>query len=80
MKVKELIEKLNKFDQESQVLCYTEDDQVLDEGHLFKLFDIDNIDISEGETERDEDRRPTIRWGKTSHSRKFTTLHITGIF
>jgi hypothetical protein len=36
MKVKELIDKLAKLDHEIEVVCYTEDEDLLLKGHGFK--------------------------------------------
>jgi|GEM_PF-1682600 len=43
MKVKELISELSKHDPELEVICYTEDEQFLQEKHLFRLIEIEWI-------------------------------------
>lgn len=80
MKVKDLIDKLNKYDPNSEVLCYTEDGSVLDKEHLFKLFVIESMAISEGEPEKGDDNVPTIKFGKSPFSVKHVVLYITGSF
>lgn len=80
MKVKDLIGKLNTYDPNSDVLCYTEDDSVLDKDHLFKIFIIESMDISEGEHLRDDNNIPTIKFGKSPLSVKHVVLNITGSF
>ncbi|NLF97535.1 MAG: hypothetical protein GX569_12405 [Candidatus Riflebacteria bacterium] len=80
MKVKDLIGKLNAYDPNSEVLCYTEDYSVLDKDHSFKLFVIENLDISEGEPQKGDDNIPTIKFCKSPESVKHVVLYITGSF
>lgn len=80
MKVKDLIAQLSKHDPNSEILCYTEDESVLNKNHLFKVFIIESLDISEGEPLRGDDNVPTIKFGHSPFSVKHVVLNITGSF
>lgn len=77
MKVSELINCLKQFDGELNILCSSEDQDLLAENHLFRLFEIDNIGIAEGEMKRVDDAVPSIRFGKTEYSQKFVVIDLT---
>lgn len=79
MRVAELIEKLRKLDPKLEVLCYTEDEALQSEGHLFKLLDIESVEVSEGERCR-VDEVPTLKLGKGPESEKLAILAVTGDF
>ena len=80
MKVKELIAKLNKHDQERDVLCFTEEEGLLADGHIFRLLDIESVDANDAEQRRGEDSVPTMKLGKSDSSRRFVFLHVVGDF
>jgi hypothetical protein len=80
MKVKELVARLNTLDQELQILCYTEDEPLLAEGHSFRLLDIESVDVSEGEMRRGGDNLPTLKLGKGPSSVKLAMISVVGEF
>ena len=80
MKVRELIAKLSKLDQEFDVLCYTEDRDLLANKHGFRLLDIDSVEVSEGERRRGDDQVPTLKLGKSPHSEKFVFINVVSDF
>lgn len=80
MKVKELIKQLNQFDPEIEVLCYSEDKILIAPNHLFRLLDIDGVDIVEGEKRRGDDQIPSLKLGKTSLSQKHAVIEVTSDF
>ena len=62
------------------VLCYTEDEDILDADQLFRLFNIEDAAVFEGEKCRDENRLPSLKFGKTDASEKVLLLTIAGKF
>jgi len=80
MKVKDLIAELNKYDQEVDVLCYTEDSAFLLPGHMFRLLDVESVQESEGEKRRGDDGVPTLKFGKNHHSNKLVIIEVTPAF
>lgn len=78
MKVKELIEKLKEFDLDTDVLCYTEDENTLAPGHGFRLFDIQAIDKTKGSRRRAEDDNiPSIKFGAKENVEPFVFIHMS---
>jgi hypothetical protein len=47
MKIKDLLEKLSKIDPNADVICYTEDESLLLDGHMFRVLEIESILFSE---------------------------------
>lgn len=80
MKVCELINSLKQFDGELNILCSSEDQDLLAENHLFRLFEIDNIGIVEGEMMRIDDSVPSIKFGETEYSQKLVVIDLTSSF
>lgn len=80
MKVKDLVAKLKTFDPEQDVLCYCEDEEGLPEGHGFRLFDINGVDVTEAEKVRLDDGTPYLKLGKTPQSRRQVLIDITSDF
>ncbi|EJE4171595.1 hypothetical protein P3667_10985 [Vibrio parahaemolyticus] len=80
MKVKELQEKLSKLDPELQLILSTEDEDVLNNQELFKLFDVQDISVIEAEPTRDAYRKPTLIIGKSEGSVKMAMVNISGDF
>lgn len=80
MKVGELIARLKKLDQDLDVLCYTEGSQLLPKKHMFRLLEIDGVDVSEGEMCRGDDQIATLKLGKSPGSQKFAFLNVTADF
>lgn len=80
MKVKELLAKLKARDPEQDVICYSEDEEGLPEGHGFRLFEINGIDVTDAEKTRLDDGTPYLKLGKTAHSRRQVLIDITSDF
>ncbi len=80
MKVRRLIEELEKLDPEMAVLCYTEDPDLLAENQGFKLFEIEGVQGSEGERSKTDDGIPTLKLGRGPHSEKLAILNVTADF
>lgn len=80
MKLKDLIEKLNKFDGELDVLCCIDEEDFLPEGHIFRLFEINEISVTEAEKRRGDDQIPTLKFGKSDNSQKHVLINISTDF
>ena len=80
MKVHELAAKLARLDQNLDVYCYTEDERFATSERPFWLLDIHDVNTTEGELSRDDDRSPTIAFGESTHSRVIATLDVTSDF
>lgn len=80
MKVKELIEKLQKLDQNLTVYVTCEDPDVVVPGYLARPFVIGDISMVEIETTRDKDNRPEIAATASGEGQKCAILEITADF
>jgi len=80
MKVKELIKALSELDPELPVVCYSEDEALLAEGHMFRLLEINHVDAIEGERMRDDNGVATLKLGKSAHSTKMASIDVTADF
>lgn len=77
MKVRELIEKLQQFEQELEVLCFSED---LLPPINSKIFDICGIACSEGERRRGKDGTPLLKFGASPEAKKQVIIELTSDF
>ncbi len=77
MKVKQLIAQLQELDPDLEVLCYTEDNDVLPPNHGFRLFDITEAKMADGTRTRGEDHIPSLKLGKGPHSQPHALIDIT---
>ena len=80
MKARELIEKLKQQDPNFEVLCYSEDNDLLPPNHGFRLFHIENVTDVEGEMVRIDDQIPYLKFGKSPISQKLAIIEITSDF
>ncbi len=84
MKIKDLKKILESVDPELDIIGYTEDSNVLDDGMDFRVFSFEQTDISvqDVETTRLDDQleTPSLLFKKSEYSRKFALLHINSIF
>lgn len=77
MKVKELVEQLKRLDPELDVLCCSEDENLLAQEHLFRLLDISGVSTVEGEKTRGDDGVPSMKIGKTPYSQLHAVIDVT---
>jgi hypothetical protein len=63
MKIKDLLEKLSKFDPNAGVIFYTEDESLLLDGHIFRVLEIESLDSVVAEKCR-SDGAGTLKIGK----------------
>lgn len=80
MKVNELIAQLRMVDQDLQVLCCAEDENLVAPGHLFRLLEIDGVEVTEGERMREESGVVSLRLGSGSSASKMACLSVTSDF
>ena len=80
MKVGELIQQLRSMDPEADVLCSTEDEALVGDGHLFRLFEIQSVGSVQGERSKDEDGIATLALGKSEASEELAMIEITADF
>lgn len=79
MKIKDLIKKLQQYDPEQSISCYSEDDGLRSNGgpvQIFELLNISEVDAESGRLE-DGSGRPWLKFGKSDHSSKFVLIEIT---
>lgn len=80
MKARELLEQLSSVDPDMDVLCYTEDSRLLNEGMGFRILEIEAIDQNEAALVRLDDDTPYLKLGKSDGSKKLLILSVTGEF
>lgn len=80
MKIKELIQKLCLLDSELEVICYSEDSNLLPPKHGLRLLEITGITVAECEQHRGDDRVVTLKIGKSSISTNLAIIEVTSDF
>lgn len=80
MKVGELVDTLKGLNAELEVLCYTEDEEMLDAGHSTRVLDILGVSVVDAMRHRGENQVPGLEFGKGDNSEKFALIEITGDF
>ncbi len=80
MKVRELVAKLSQLDQELDVLCYTEDNDLSPRGHMFRLLEIGSVGASEAKRQRGDAQVPSPKFGKSAHSFKLPIIEVISDF
>lgn len=80
MKVKELLHRLNQLDPELEVICYSEDSDLLSPKHLFRLLDVTGVSVIDGEKQRGDDGVPSFKLGKSSVSKKHAAIEVASDF
>lgn len=76
MKIKQLIAELQKHDSNLEVLCSSEDKDVLAQGHGFRLFEIEQVAATDA-TKTRLDGRPYFKLGAGPNSQRHVVLEIT---
>lgn len=77
MKVRELLQHLNKLDPDLEVLCYSEDETLQSKGQLFRIFNLEAVETINAERLRLQDNTPYLKFGKGPDSETLVTLEIT---
>ena len=77
MKVGELIKLLQETDQETEVLCYLEDDSLADQKHKFRLLDIVGVKNADGIKVRGDDGIPSMKFDRGAGSQKHLFIDVT---
>ena len=80
-KVKDLIDELQKYDSELEVLCYIEEEEpIITEEHPFRLLALTHLETTVGEKLRSEDGIASMKFGRSENSVTVVTLSVTSIF
>lgn len=79
MKVGELVTSLKKYDSNLEILCYSEDEDLVPKGKGFLLLDISATHIIEGEGFR-LDKKAHLKLEKTLNSQEYVVLDVTSDF
>ncbi|WP_022967226.1 hypothetical protein [Denitrificimonas caeni] len=79
MKIKELINKLQQFDPEQSITCYSEDEGLKSIQGPIQIFEVLSVSEVDAQASRlnDDAGKPWLKFGKTSNSSKFVLLEIT---
>ena len=80
MRVKDLLSKLSGFDPEQDVVCYCEEEGILPSKHGFRVFEINDVALTEAEKTRSEDGIPSLKLGKSERSEPHVLIDITSDF
>ncbi|MGB5954978.1 hypothetical protein [Pseudomonas sp.] len=80
MKVKDLVEQLQKLDQNLMVYVTCDDPEVTGPDYFVRPFFIQDVGVVEVELSRDENRRPEIVATAAGEGQKCAVLEITGDF
>ncbi|MNE27862.1 hypothetical protein D3C80_1212830 [compost metagenome] len=80
MKVKDLVEQLQRLDQNLAVYVTCEDPEVTGPNYFVRPFFIQDVGVVEVELSRDESRRPEIVATAAGEGHKCAILEITGQF
>ena len=79
MKIKELIKKLQQFDPEQYIVCYSEDEGLRSDEGPIQMFEVLNVSEVEAQSNRLGDGRgkPWLKFGKSENPSKFVLIEIT---
>jgi len=82
MKVKDLIEQLNKLDPNLELYGYTDDDCLATSDRAYHVFSVESVDESVIESERDSKGRPIFRFSnmEAKESRKVAFINVSTDF
>lgn len=77
MKVRDLVKKLQSFDQDVDVLCSSEDESLQRPNELFRVFEIQSVELTDAEKRRGSDGIASLKLGKTDLSQPHVLIDIT---
>lgn len=79
MKIKELIKKLQEFDPEQSIACYSEDEGLKSKEGPIQIFEVLNISEVDAQSSRLNNGvgTPWLKFGKSNTSSKFVLIEIT---
>lgn len=80
MKVRELLDKLRDLDAESDVIVYTEEQDLLGPGMQLRVLDIDDVRPLIAERTRLKDNTPYLKLGKSHTSVRLAAICVVGDF
>lgn len=77
MKVKELIKNLSKLDLESDVLFYSQDENLAPQGYFVRVFEVIDIDEVSGIASRDDSGVVSMQFGDDELARRYAGVELT---
>jgi len=79
MKIKELIKKLQEFDPDQSIACYSEDEGLRSDEGPIQILEVQNVFEAEAQSSRlDAGRgKPWLKFGKSDNSSKYVLIEIT---
>jgi hypothetical protein len=77
VKVKDLQKILANIDPELDVICYTEDDELVEKSQGFRLMEIENISVHHATRKRDDNHNPILIFENNSYSQKVAIANVT---
>lgn len=79
MKIRDLIQKLQQFDPEQSIACYSEDEGLRAGGDPIQIFEVLNVFEVEAESSRLDGGagKPWLKFGKSDKSSRFALIEIT---
>jgi len=80
MKVKDLIKKLESYDPDTDVICYSEDEGLKSDEGPIQLFEIMAVSDTDAEKTRLGSGRPWLKFEKSELSSKITLLEVSSVF
>lgn len=79
MKVKELIDLLQQYDGDLEVLGYSDDLNLTADGHDFRVLHIEDVDATEAKKQKIGNVH-SLLFEKSDLSEKFVTINVTADF
>ncbi len=80
MKLRKLLDQLSHLDPELDVFCVADDETIVSPEHVFRIMEIDDIQILELEKLHGDDGIATFKIGKSELSQLHIVLNITSEF
>lgn len=80
MKVKDLMARLGQLSPELDVVVYSEDSTLLNEGQLYRVLDINDIDTGRAVKDRGPMREPVLRFEQSPAAVEIAFIHVVADF
>ena len=80
MKVKDLINQLSKYNPNSDVLCYTEEEGLVAKKHIFRILHIEDVSKVNATKCRSNDHLPSLKFEESNLSEEHVLLNVVGDF
>ncbi|MDO6422802.1 hypothetical protein [Saccharophagus degradans] len=77
MNVGKLRKLLDNLSPDMELVCYTEDKELVENGSGFRLIEIEDIQIVDARLKRDKNHYATLEIGKSELSQKIALANVT---